>query len=104
MFLSNNPSSIRRICLVSTGNVYILGENTSKYCSRITVVYVHATVFLKFTQLVPILQTVSNQEVTLERLISMLWIAQKLYVEAKSDLCEMYKLFIQQCDQRYPSP
>ena len=37
-------------------------------------------VFLKFTQGVTILQTVSNQEVTLERLISMLWIAQKLYV------------------------
>ena len=44
------------------------------------VVYVHATVFfLKFTQRVTILLTVSNQEVTLNRLISMLWIAKKLY-------------------------
>ena len=33
-----------------------LGENTSKYCSWIIVVHVHATVFT-------ILQTVSNQEV-----------------------------------------
>ena len=31
----------------------------------------------------------------------MLPIAQKLYVGAQSDLCEMYKLFIQQCGQRY---
>ena len=27
--------------------MYILGENTSKYCSRVTVVHVHATVFSK---------------------------------------------------------
>ena len=39
-------------------------------------------VFLKFTQRVTILQTVSNQEVTLKRLISMMRIAQKLYVGA----------------------
>ena len=39
---------------------------------------------------VTILSTVSNQEVTLNRLISMLWIAQKLYVGAYIDLCEMY--------------
>ena len=32
----------------------------------------------------------SNQEVTLKRLISMLRIAQKLYVGALSDQCEMY--------------
>ena len=41
-----------------------LGENTSKYCSRIIVVHVHATVFfLKYTQRVTIrsiLQTGSN--------------------------------------------
>ena len=43
-----------------------LGETASKYCIRIIVVHVHATVFfLKFTQRVTILQTVSNQEVTL---------------------------------------
>ena len=34
----------------------------------------------KFTQRVTVLETVSNQEVTLKRLISMLRIAQKLYV------------------------
>ena len=46
----------------STRNVHS-GENTSKYCSRIIVVYIYATVFfLKFTQRVTILQTVSNQE------------------------------------------
>ena len=50
---------------------------------------------LKFTQRVTILQTVSNQKVTLKKLISMLWIAQKLYVRTQSDLCEIYKLFIQ---------
>ena len=57
-----------------------LGEKTSKYRSRIIVVNVDATVFLKFTQRVTILQTVSNQEVTLKRLINMLRVAQKLYV------------------------
>ena len=29
----------------STKNLYILGENTSKYCSQIIVVHVHATFF-----------------------------------------------------------
>ena len=48
--------------------------------------------------------TVSNQEVTLKRLISMLRFAQKMCVGALSDLCEMHKLFIQQCGQKYPSP
>ena len=31
----------------STRNLYILGENTSKYCSRIIVVHVHAVFFSK---------------------------------------------------------
>ena len=31
----------------STRNLYILGENTSKYCSRIIVAHVHATGFSK---------------------------------------------------------
>ena len=39
--------------------------------------------FLKFIQCVTILQTVSNQEVTLKKLISMLRIAQKLYAGRK---------------------
>ena len=43
-------------------------------------------------------------EITLKRLVSMLPIAQKLYVVALSDLCEMYKLFKKQFGQRYPSP
>ena len=38
--------------------------------------------FLKFTQRATVLQTVSKQEVTLKRLISMLRIAQKLNVGA----------------------
>ena len=39
--------------------------------------------FLKFTQCATILQTVSNQEVTLKRLISMLWIAQSCMLGRK---------------------
>ena len=67
----------------STRNLYFLGENTSKYRGQIIVAYVQAIVFfLNFTQRVTILQTVSNQVVLLERLISMLWIAQKMYVVA----------------------
>ena len=39
--------------IFSTRNLYILGENTSKYCSWIIVVHVHAIVFfLKFIQFV----------------------------------------------------
>ena len=58
-----------------------LGENTSKYCSRVIIVSCSCNFFfLKFTQRVTILQTVSNQEVILKRLISMLRVAQKLYV------------------------
>ena len=34
----------------------------------------------------------------------MLWIAEKLYVWAQSDLCEMNKLFIQRRGQKYLSP
>ena len=38
-------SSLAKIVNInfSTRNLYILGENTSKYCSRIIVVHVHAT-------------------------------------------------------------
>ena len=58
-------------------------QNTSMYCRQIIVVHVHANAyFLKFTQRLKMLQTVSNQEVTLKRLISMLGIAQELYVGA----------------------
>ena len=78
-FISKNCKHI----IFSTRIFVLLGANTSKYCSQIIVVHVHATVFfLKFTLRVTILQTVSNQEVTLKRLISMLRIAQKLYVWA----------------------
>ena len=57
-----------------------LGKNASKYCSRKIVVLFHATVyFLQFTKRVTIFQTVSNQEVTLKRLISKLRIAQKMF-------------------------
>ena len=31
-----------KIYFFSTRNLYILGENTSKYCSQISVVHVHA--------------------------------------------------------------
>ena len=39
-FISKNCKYI-----FSTGNLYILGENSSNYCSRIIIVHVHATVF-----------------------------------------------------------
>ena len=43
----------RETGLIDTGPLYILVENTSKYCSRIIVVHVHAIVFfLKFIQCV----------------------------------------------------
>ena len=47
----------------------------NSYCSQIIVVHVHANDDLKLTQCVTILKTVSNQEVTLKRLISMLPLA-----------------------------
>ena len=60
-----------------------MGKNTSKYCSRIIVVHVHATVSSKVHPACHnTASTVSNQEVTLKRLISMLRIAQKLCVGA----------------------
>ena len=42
-FISKNCKYI-----FSTGNLYILGENSSNYCSRIIIVHVHATVFFFF--------------------------------------------------------
>ena len=69
--------------IFSTRNLYILDENTSKYRSRIIVVHVHATVF--FSKVHPACHNIVNgikKEVALKRLISMLWIAQKLYVGA----------------------
>ena len=41
----------------STRNLYILGENTSKYCSQIIVVHDHAIVFFKTY---PACQTIVN--------------------------------------------
>ena len=79
--LKSSQAKIVNTLYFSTVNLNIQGENASKYCSRIIVVHVHEPVFfLKVTQRVTILQTVSNQEVTLKRLISMLWIAQTLHV------------------------
>ena len=47
-------------------NTLYFGQKTSKYCSQIIIVHVHANVFsLKFTQRVTILQTESNHEVAL---------------------------------------
>ena len=42
----------------STRNLYILGENTSKYCSRIIVVHFHATVF--FSKVYPACRNIAN--------------------------------------------
>ena len=85
-------------------NLYMLGKNTSKYRSWTIVVHVHATVFSKVH---PACHNIANgfkPGSNSKKLISMLRVAKKLYVGASSDLCEMYKLFIQQCGQRYTSP
>ena len=68
----------------STRSLYILGKNTSIYCSPIIVVYVHATGFFKVHPACHnIVYCKRNQNKKyLERLISMLWISQKLYVGA----------------------
>ena len=81
-FHFNLETFISKICkyIFFYQNFVHLGENSSKYCSRIIVDHVHETVFSEFTQRVTILQTVSNQEVTIKRLISMLRIVQKLYL------------------------
>ena len=60
-----------------------LGENTSEYCSQIIVVHSCNLFFLKFTQRVTILQMISNMEVTLKRLISMLRIDQSCILWCK---------------------
>ena len=39
-------------------NLYILGEKTSKYCNRIIVVHVHATVF--FSKVHPVCHNIAN--------------------------------------------
>ena len=60
---------------------------------------------VKFTQYATILQTEYYQDVTQKRMLGMLPRAQKLYVGAYlSDLCEMYRVFIQQYIQRYQPP
>ena len=48
-FILNLKSSQAKIVNIyfSTRNLYILGKNASKYCSRIIVVYVHVTGFSK---------------------------------------------------------
>ena len=66
-----------------------------------TVVFVN----VKFTQYATILQTEYYQDVTQKRMLGMLPRAQKLYVWAHlSDLCEMYRLLIQQYSQKYKPP
>ena len=63
--------------------MYILGENTSKYCSQIIVVHVHSTVF--FSKVHPMFHNIANgikPGSDYKRLISMLQIAQRLYVGA----------------------
>ena len=42
-----NFSSSKRKIVNNTRNTYVLGQNTSKYCSQIIVVHVHATFFSK---------------------------------------------------------
>ena len=54
--------NLKYIFFYQSENVLHLGENTSKYCSLIIVVHVHAT----GSQCVTIFQTVSDQEVTLK--------------------------------------
>ena len=51
-FILTLKSSLAKIVniYVSTRNLYILGKNTSIYCSRIIVVHVHTTVFSKVSK------------------------------------------------------
>ena len=86
--------------------MYILGENTSKYFSRIIVVHVHATV-VSFSKVHPACHNIvnsiepgSDSKKTDKHAVG----CSKTYLAALSDLSEMYKLFIQQCGQRYPCP
>ena len=104
MTLKSSQAKIGNIYF-STRNLYTLDENTSKYCSRILVVHVHATVF--FSKAYPACHNIVNgikPGSDSRKTDNMLPIAQKLYDGALSYLCEMYKLFIQQCGQKYPSP
>ena len=69
----------------STRNLYIWAKILLNIVVRqlqFMFMFMYLFFFLKCTQRVSILQTVSNQEVTLKRLISMLPIAQKLYAGA----------------------
>ena len=81
-----------------------LGENTSKYCSRIIVVHDLATVF--FSKVHPARHNIANgikpgsdSKKTDKHSAD----CSKAVCWGRNDLCEIYKLFIQQCDQRYPS-
>ena len=53
MFISINCK-----CIFFTRNLYILGENTSKYYSRIILVHVHAAVF--FSKVHPACHNIAN--------------------------------------------
>ena len=62
--------------------MYILGENSSNYCSRILVVHIHAIVF---STVQPACHNIANSikpGSDSKRLISMRLIAQKMYVGA----------------------
>ena len=77
-----------------------MSKTTSKYCSRIIVVHVHATVFSKVQ---PVCRNIANSikpgsdsKMTNEHAADC--------SKAVCNLCERYELFIQQCGQRYPYP
>ena len=60
LFILTLKSSCAKIVKIyfSTRNLYILGENTVKYCSQIIVAHVHATVF--FSKVRPVCHNIEN--------------------------------------------
>ena len=76
------------------------GQNTFTYCSWILVFLVHVNILYKIHRVyATISQTELNQELpkTTDKHAAE-------FVGSYSDLCEIYRLFIQQYSQRYPSP
>ena len=57
LILKSSEAKIVNISF-STRNLYFLGKNSSKYCSRIIVVHVHATVF--FSKVHPACNYIAN--------------------------------------------
>ena len=100
--LKNSLAKIENMYF-SNRNLYIFGENTPKYCRRIIVVQ---DMQLVFSQVHPASHNIANgikpgshSKKTDKHATA----CSKAVCWGWSDLCEMYKLIIQQCGQRFPS-